>query len=308
MKVALALGILVAGCVRPPVGPPPGIEAATLSPLGATAAAAILLPDGRRQIRLWNQFVDMPTIAFDSAHEQPVTALAFSLDGKLVASTSSGRVIVQRVATGEVVRRIDGAPGGEGSIALEPEGRFVVSAWKGGARAYPLPDGDYTRIDHPGATIVAAASGMVATAGPRVIGARTFDFPSGTERGRYGVGGARCLALSSDGRFLAAGKKNGDVVLWDLRGRPPTAYAGAQLGGEVDLVDFLPGAHLVAASRPAAGEPGYVQLVKLDKGTDELATRVAARTLLAVGWNREGLAILGERCNEEGCTLGIFKP
>jgi WD40 repeat protein len=304
---AIALCILT-GCVRPPAGPPPGIEAATLSPLGATAAAAILLPDGHRQIRLWNQFVELPTLAFDAAHEQPVTALAFSLDGKFVASASLGRVIVHRVSSGEVVRTIDGAPGGEGSIALAPDGRFVVTAWKGGARAYPLPEGEYTRIDHPGASLVAAATNIIATAGPRVIGARTFDFPSGAERGRYGVGGARCLALSGDGRFLAAGKKNGDVVLWDLRGKPPTAYAGAQLGGEVDLVDFLPGAHLVAASRPAAGEPGYVQLVKLDKGTDELATRVAARSLLAVGWNREGLALLGERCNEDGCILGIFKP
>src|SRR5262249_37654457 len=179
VKGAITLCIL-AGCVRPPVGPPPGIEAATLSPLGATAAAAILLPDGRRQIRLWNQFVELPTIAFDAAHEQPVTALAFSLDGKLVASASAGRVIVQRVASGEVVRTIDGAPGGEGSIALEPGGRFVVTAWKGGARTYPLPEGEYTRLEHPGAELVAAASGMVATAGPRVSGARTFDFPSGT--------------------------------------------------------------------------------------------------------------------------------
>jgi WD40 repeat protein len=303
-----ALAVALAACVRPTFLPPPGVEIATLSPTGSTAAAAVLLPDGHRQIRLWNQTIDVPTIAFEVPHQKPVTALAFSLDGKLIASASAGMLAVQRTANGEIVRTIEGTPGGEGSIALAPDGAFVVSAWKGGARAFPLPEGEGTRIEHPGAQLVAAAGGIVATAGPRVVGARTFAFPSGIESGRYGIGGARCLALSSDGRFLAAGKKNGDVVLWDLRGRPPVAYAGAQLGGEVDLVDFLPGAHLVAASRPAHGEAGYVQLVKLDKGTDELATRIEAKSLWAVGWNLKGLALLGERCDDEGCRLGIFKP
>ncbi|HJZ84706.1 MAG TPA: hypothetical protein VKN99_06015 [Polyangia bacterium] len=302
------LALLGCACVRPQLGPPPQVEAAALSPLGGLAAIAVVRADGLREIRLWSRWPEVPDATLPTLHRSPIDALLFSPSGALIASAGLGELLVQRASDGVIVRAEPGAPGGEGSIAFSSDAHFVVSTWADGARAFPLPTGEAVPIDQPSATRVAAALDKVAVGGPQLDKTCLYDLPSGIVQGCYQTGGARCLALEGSGRFLAAGRADGQVALLDLRAQPPAAYAGAQLAGPVDLVDFLPGPRLVAAQRPTGTDPAYVQLVRLDRGSDELARHIEVRRLFALGWRRAGLALLGERCGEDGCRLGIFGP
>jgi hypothetical protein len=138
---------------------------------------------------------------------------------------------------------------------------------------------------------------------------RTFELPSGRLLRELPTAGVRCLALSEEARFLAAGQRGGDVALWDLHARQVIAYSGAQIRAGVDLVEFLPGDRLLALSRPRGGEQaGTIELVSLESGADEISRRVPARRLFAAGWAHTGLVLLGERCVGKSCALGIFKP
>jgi WD40 repeat protein len=305
------------GCRRPQSGPPPIVEAGAISPLGGLAATSMVSPGGAREIRVWSRFPSLPTWVLPSLHQAPIGALVFSSDARLLASASAGRMVVQRLTDGQVVLDQSGASGGEGSVAfggdgsvaLAAQGAFVVGAFGDGVHVFPLPGGEpLPLLAESGVRRVAAGAGRFATLSSSPLEARVYDYPSGRLKVRFAAPTARCLALSADGRFLAVGKANGDVVLWDLLLSPAVPFSGAHLARGVDLVDFLPGSRLVAVGRPGGDDSAYVELVRLETGADELARRIEARRLWAVGLHRSQLALVGERCDEDGCALSMFAP
>ncbi len=156
-------------------------------------------------------------IALLTAHEAEVWGVAYSLDGKWIATASlDGSVILWDAATAQMIRRLR-APAANLSyyrVAFSPDSQWVVAGGYGG----------YLVVwDVP--------SGEVVTMPPRQHTDSIFN-----------------LAFSPDGKQLATGGSDNRVVLWDV-----ATWQARTLGTHDNWIwdlDFSPdGAILASASR-----------------------------------------------------------
>src|SRR5262249_17688539 len=119
---------------------------------------------------------------------------AFSPDGRLFAAAGTGGAAhVWDLATGQIVRKLEGPPGQVAFLAFAPDGRTVAT----GGWAQTL---------------------------------QVWDLPTGKERARL-AGHRRditCLAFSPDGRRLVSGSGDTTALVWDV-GAVPAAGGPAEL-------------------------------------------------------------------------------
>jgi WD40 repeat protein len=134
-------------------------------------------------------------------HSQVIAAIAFSPDGKLVATgTFSSGIRLWDTATGKEVRLLTpetGAP----ALAFSPDGKTLACGGYQGVRLWEVDTGKLTK------TIQAQGQGEVT-----------------------------CLTYSRDGKFLAVGGKDGLVRILDAAGKETHALKGAPGGGPQSCV------------------------------------------------------------------------
>jgi WD40 repeat protein len=213
-------------------------------PTGQGKAASVLVSvSADKTIRFW----DLKTgreLAHIINHPGNAMALAVSPDGKLLASggDSAPDIFLWRVEDGREVRRWKAHVGGVVSLAFAPDGKSIASggmAWSRSVRGMADDPGDdygvalwetdtgkrlrtfagHTRgmwaIAYSGDGKMLASSGFDAAAGPSVL---LWDPETGKQRravgGRVGLTHAHCLALTADGKTLAAGDI-GQIKLFD---------------------------------------------------------------------------------------------
>jgi len=126
-----------------------------------------------------------PELVVQIGHTGPVGAIALSRNGKYLVTIGGGGVKLWDVSTGKEMRSFDESYGAS-SIALSPDGNFLVLGTGGGrARMLSLPSGKE---------------------------ARTFvSTDDGTDWG------GTLVAISSNGKYLVTGNQmKGTVKLWDL--------------------------------------------------------------------------------------------
>ena len=217
------------------------------------------------------------SLAVVARHTAPTTAVAWSPDGRTVA-TGHGDGMLQVVAAPEADGHTRGPAGWRcrghddtvWSVAFAPAGDLVVSCSEDGAlRLWDARDGAAVRTlaDHRGGCY----GGVFAPAGDRVAcgcrdgTARIYDVASGAECGAVTGHAGTVLAVrfSPDGRTLATGGRDGTVRLWDAR----TGVLQETLRGHAGRVfglAFAPdGGRLASAS-----EDGTVRLWDLADGTE----------------------------------------
>jgi WD40 repeat protein len=165
-------------------------DSVTFSPTGSNLTA--LGTDGR--ICLFDA-ADLKEIRRWSLVEEPLQGLASSGDGTLLASRSPQAVHVWHVASGKEYRRLS-VEIYKGNFALSPDGRYVATT-----------HGEYQALPGGGTQEVWKIEVWELASG-RVV------WHSAVPEGWFW-----CLAFASDGRTLATGSGNSDILIWDLTGR-----------------------------------------------------------------------------------------
>ena len=175
----------------------------------------------------------------------PVSSLAFSPDGSLLAISAGGTVSLWNVSDPRrpfLDARIPAVPGAaQNTVAYSPDGQTLATADASG-RVY-LWDTTDPRHPSPRGTPIAAGTGQV-----------------------------DAIAFSPDGAVLAAGGANGHLRLWELRKGDARPAAIAFLNGPangINAIAFSPDSRTLAA----AGNDSRVWLWTLGDGGRAIATR-----------------------------------
>jgi predicted NACHT family NTPase len=223
----------------------------TIRLIGIGAAIAILLvaAGNSGQVGL-SQWQPVRTL---TGHTDWVTSVAFSPDGRLLASGSFDKTIeLWEVATGSEVDTL-GPTGYVVSVAFSPDGRLLASGssdktirlWEvaTGSEVRTLTghtDWVYSVAFSPDGRLLASGSG------DRTI--KLWEVTSGSlVRTLTGhTGGVTSVAFSPDGRLLASGSGDRTIKLWEVTSGSLVRTLTGHTGG-VTSVAFSPDGRLLAS-------------------------------------------------------------
>lgn len=153
------------------------------------------------------------TILKLQGHEDSITALAYSPDGKLLASADrEGRVCVWNAASGEQLHRLDAHKGGTYALVFSPDGKNLGSAGQDGLiRWWDVARGQALRQleGHRGAipSIAVSPNGKTLASGGYDGTIRLWDIATGKQRSQWHAHKERvtAVAYTSDGKALLSG-------------------------------------------------------------------------------------------------------
>jgi WD40 repeat protein len=292
------------------------VNSLAISPGGQVLAATV--PGRRGTIRLWNTVTGHPIGTLTSAETSGIGSAAFSPNGKVLAvgyDDGTGQLwdVASRHPMGESLPSADGAPSpGEGpnppDFTFNPDGKTVLQRYDDGTMqvweiSAQAANGDFSPDDGVTAAVFTTDGKTLVTsgnAGVHLWNATGFQ-PEGLALGSLYP--PTSLALSPNGRILAAGYQDGVVRFWDMATRlqigPAVAVAASsdQVGamafspdgetlatgsddGAVQLVDVGPG-QLIGGRLAEPGFTGAVQLLSFSSGGRALiaGTRDGTRVL-----------------------------
>jgi WD40 repeat protein len=223
-----------------------------------------------------------------------VTAVAWSRDGKLIASGhDEGLVILWDAATGTELRRFaKGHDAIVNSLAFAPNGKWFVSgSVDRTVRIWDCQQGNQIMcLDDSSDTIRCVAVSpdgkiVAASVGDYDGLIRLWDFESGRELGRIQPTKARVhqIAFSPDGKLLAGTGPNNSLCLWEVASRLERCrFAGHPQGGLA--IAFAPGGNALASGGQDTTIltwdvrfPGKTPPAVAEKDFDHLWTDLASR-------------------------------
>ena len=185
----------------------------------------------------------------------PVTAVAFSPDGRLLASASWDNTLrLWDAATGAAVRTLEGHQDSVYAVAFSPDGRLLASAsWDNTVRLWDPATGAAVRTLEGHQERVSAVAfspdGRLLASAAWDYTVRLWDPATGaavrTLEGHQNS--VNAVAFSPDGRLLASASTDNTVRLWD----PATGAAVRTLEGHqerVNAVAFSPDGRLLASA------------------------------------------------------------
>ncbi|KAI5856229.1 vegetative incompatibility protein HET-E-1 [Tricharina praecox] len=232
------------------------------SALSFSPGRSLLKDQFRHEIPDWIVEVALPvpqdwgaSLQVLGGHSAMIGALAFSFDGKLLASASGDRTVrLWNPATGTCRATLEGHSKGVSAVAFSPDGKLLASAsddktvrlWDPATRTCRATlEGHSDCVNavafSPDGKLLASASADTTV--------RLWDPATGTCRATLEghSGWVSAVAFSPDGKLLASASADTTVRLWD----PATGTCRATLEGHsrlVSAVAFSPDGKLLASA------------------------------------------------------------
>ncbi|MFQ5628545.1 MAG: caspase family protein, partial [bacterium] len=185
-----------------------------------------------------------------NGHQNSVTAVVFSYDGKYLASASKDSTIILRMASRDglglalqdsVVITLRGHSGEVLSLAFSPDDKMLASASADSTIRF-------WNLKAPGA--LSALFG------------KSTQFQSMDSIAAH-KSEVRALAFSSNGQFFASGAKDGKVILWRAKSRTQLDSVNISEGG-INSLAFQPG-NLEALLLAGGGDDKSVRFWRIDE-------------------------------------------
>jgi RNA polymerase sigma factor (sigma-70 family) len=153
-------------------------------------------------------------------HGDFVHALAYSLDGKMIATTGVGRALVLwDAATGKVLRVFPNR-GQPRAVAFSPDGKAIATSLLT-AQLWDVATGkllsEMKNVQSPTNALAFAPDGKTLATANEDGAVHLWDPTNGDEKRRFDCGqtGVESVAYSPDGAVLASGGNDGVIRLWD---------------------------------------------------------------------------------------------
>jgi WD40 repeat protein/uncharacterized caspase-like protein len=230
-----------------------------------------------------------PTPLVFQGHSDTVLSVAFSPDGKTVASGSTDTTVrlIDPLDANAKGAPLTGHTGPVGAVRFSPDGEMLATAGSGGeertirlwnvgdrevvGRLTGHLDGVTDVVFRPDGTMLATASAD-ATVRLWSVSSRRQIASLGGHRGPV-----RAVAFSPDGKLLASAGADGTVRLWDVERRASMAVLAAR--DEVNAVAFSPDGKLLASG----GRENAVRLWDVEERRAKGAIDIVSTTS---GWVR----------------------
>ena len=245
-------------------------------------------------------------------HQQLVSAVSFSPNGRLLASASWDQTVkITDAATGDVLRILRVDAGRVQAVAFHPDGKQLATGdWDSTVRIWDRQTGKETLTlrghKSPVYGVAFSPDGTLLASAASNGNLRIWELATGrviqSLTGRSGAVLSNCF--SPDGRYLAYAGGDGTVRVWDVEsGEEKVVFRGHS--ASVDSVQFSPdGRRLVSASPLDAvvmvwdftRHPEYATLARVRGRADEqikvrdLTNRPDAAKLARTGPDLEALA------------------
>jgi WD40 repeat protein/serine/threonine protein kinase len=279
-----------------------GVRSAVFSPDGKRLASGSGGVDPwkhawRAEVNIWDAQTGQLVLTLEG-HTYPVTSVAFSPDGKRLASASRDETVkVWDAQTGQLIRSLQAHAGEVWSVAFSPDGKHLLSGSEDGTvRVWDALTGRETLSlqGHTGRVLSVAFS----PDGKRLLsGSRDRDRPG--NRGEIKVwdartghetlslvahtGGVHSVAFSPDGKHLASAGNDKTLKVWDAQATQENLTLKAHTGG-VHSVAFSPdGKRLLSG--------GYDEMVKVwnaQTGQLSLSLQGHTNTVRSVAFSPDG--------------------
>jgi WD40 repeat protein len=242
------------------------------------------------EVIVWDARTGQP-LSVLRGHQHLVTAVAYSGDGRRLASAShDGTVKVWDAATGRELLSLPSPAGTPGWVAFRPDGQVLAAGQDNGlAHVWDVNTGQLLHtLDGHGGPVRCLAfrpdGQQLATAGEQGT-VTVWDSRTGQEHLASGgpEGRALGLAFSPDGRRLAAGYADGTARVWDGPGGSVLCTLRGHSNG-VNAVAFSPDGRYVATG----GGDHMVRVWDARGGGERLAWRGHTGPVLSVAFDPSG--------------------
>jgi RNA polymerase sigma factor (sigma-70 family) len=262
-----------------------GVSALAYSPDGRKIAAI----GAGRALTLWDAATGKELRPFPNIN-QPI-GLAFSPDGRTIATTDNPFCYLWDVATGKELRRLEGHQNVVQGVAFSPDGKKLATAGSDGTvRLWdPATGKELRRIDcQPGDVWrIAYSPDGKSIASTSTDGTIHFWDPETGKEQRHLSGhkkGICSIVFSRDGKRLASSSQDGTIRLWDTATGRQSHILIENLEEDVTPIAFSPDGALLASGH----QDGTIRLWDVEKGTEKRHWKAGELPVRGIAFSPDG--------------------